>query len=90
MPDPKSLRVGDRVRFVDLPEEWSQPNYVVHENSVEFMKRLIMRTWPSRVREIDERGYPWVSVKLKVGDTYEHHSWAIVESTGWRLVGHRG
>ena len=29
MPDPKSLRVGDRVRFVSLPEEWDDPGYVV-------------------------------------------------------------
>ena len=89
MPDPKSLKVGDRVRFVSLPEEWAQPHCTVHENSVEFMKQLLTRTWPSRVCEIDEWGNPWVDVRLKVGDKYEHHSWAILESTGWRFVEHR-
>lgn len=25
MPDPKTLKVGDKVKFVALPEEWSAP-----------------------------------------------------------------
>jgi len=89
MPDPKSLRVGDRVRFVGLPEEWSKPDEFVDDDDVEFMKRMIARTWPARIAEIDERGSPWIWVRLKVGGTWEHHSWAIVECTGWRLVRRR-
>jgi hypothetical protein len=45
MPDPKSLKVGDRVRFVSIPTEWSAPGYVVPREDMTFMKRMIKRRW---------------------------------------------
>jgi hypothetical protein len=56
MPDPKSLKVGDRVRFVSIPTEWSQPGFTVQRCVRSFMKKMIRRAWPSRVSEIDEYG----------------------------------
>ena len=35
---PMKLQVGDRVRFVDLPEEWQDPQYTVLPESIEFME----------------------------------------------------
>jgi hypothetical protein len=90
MPDPKSLKVGDRVRFVAIPAEWSQPGFAVHAFDRSFMKQMIRRTWPSRVYEIDEYGQPWISARIREKDGKLHfHSWAIFESTGWRLVNRR-
>lgn len=89
MPEPKSLRVGDKVRFVSLSEEWSHPGYSISLQDVAFMRKLIKRPWPSRVCQIDEYGSPWISVKIKVKGVYEQHSWAIFERTGWRHVASR-
>lgn len=40
MSDPKKLKVGDRVQFVSLPEEWQDPRYTVLPDSVQFMKTM--------------------------------------------------
>jgi hypothetical protein len=90
MPDPKSLKVGDRVRFVAIPTEWSQPDFTVQPCDRSFMKKMICRTWPSRIDKIDEYGQPWISARIREKDGKFHfHSWAIFESTGWRLVNRR-
>ena len=86
MPDPKKLKVGDKVKFVSLPDEWRHPQAMVLKESVAFMKVMISRNWPSRVYKIDEYGVPWIKARLRRRGKPEHHWWAIVEKTGWRLV----
>jgi hypothetical protein len=89
VPDPKCLKVGDLVRFMALPDEWSRPGYTVHLESVAFMRAMIRRAWPSRVVEIDEYGQPWIHARLRVRGRLHYHSWGIMESTGWSLVRRR-
>lgn len=89
MPEPQSLKVGDLVRFVTLPEEWSRPGYTIHAESISFMKDMIRRSWPSRVWMIDEYGQPWIQARIRKRTRTHYHSWAIMESTGWRLVNRR-
>jgi len=89
MPDPRSLKVGDRVRFVSLPEEWSHPEFHVPREDLIFMNSMIQRTWPSRVSEIDEFGYPWIRARMRTRGKVHHHRWMISEATGWRRVEHR-
>ena len=89
MSDPKSLKVGDLVRFTALPDEWSRAGHTVHSESVAFMRAMVRRTWPSRVAEIDEHGNPQIHARLRVRGRLHFHSWSITESTGWRLVGRR-
>lgn len=43
MPSPRRLKVGDRIRFVSLPEEWNAPGFYVHKSTVISMKALIRR-----------------------------------------------
>ena len=87
MPDPRELRVGDRVRFVGLPDEWSEPGYQVHDESVALIRTLIERGRSSRVCKITEDGYPWIEVRVRCQDgALEHHSWGIYDSTGWVRV----
>jgi hypothetical protein len=38
MPEPKKLKIGDRVKLVSLPEEWKRPDFGVQRDSVEFMR----------------------------------------------------
>lgn len=86
MPDPRTLKVGDRVRFISIPKEWADSKCVVHEESRAFMEAMINRRHASRICEIDADGAPWIRARMKEGDRWAHHSWAITESTGWRLV----
>jgi hypothetical protein len=89
MPDPKSLRVGDRIRFVAMPDEWSEPDYRLPPMSLRFMKAMLKRTWASRVEEIDELGQPWISARIRERGKLHINWWAIQESTGWRKVERR-
>jgi len=89
MPDPMKLKLGDRIRFVSLPDEWNDPHYFVHQECIEFMKAMISRSWPSRIYEIDEYGTPWIAARIRKGGRIEHHIWAIFEETGWRFVRRR-
>ena len=86
MPDPHSLKVGDRIRFVSIPEEWNEPGREPTRESMRFMKHMLKRKSLSRVYEIDEYGQPWISARLRINGKVEHHRWAIMESTGWRKV----
>lgn len=86
MPDPKSLKVVDLIRFVALPKEWSHPGYTIQRDSIAFMKVMIKRTWPSRVFEIDDYGCPWVYARIYQRGKMYHHYWAITEATGWRRI----
>ncbi|MEM6673929.1 MAG: hypothetical protein AAF726_13880 [Planctomycetota bacterium] len=84
MPDPRELKVGDRVRFVSLPDEWSEPGYHVDPESVALMRALIERGRPARVASIVD-GFPSIEARLRnAAGTLDHHSWMIQESSGWR------
>jgi hypothetical protein len=89
MPDPRQLKVGDRVKFVSLPEEWRYPGNHIHRDSLAFMRKMIRRKSSSRVAMIDAWGYPWVRAVMFQRGKWHHHSWLISESTGWRLVRRR-
>ena len=89
MPDPKSLKVGDRVRFVSTPTAWFAPNRVVPREDTDFMKRMIKRTWPSRVYKIDYLGYPWIRANMWHGKKPVFHFWMITDIDGWRKVDSR-
>ena len=88
MPNPKTLKVGDLVRFISLPKEWSQPGYRLMPESLAFMKRMVRRKWPSRIYEIDEHG-PWIQARIRERGKARLHLWLIMESTGWRRVERR-
>lgn len=89
MPDPSELKIGDLVQFTSLPDEWSQPEFFVHKETVAFMKKLIRRTWPSRIYRIDEHGTPWIAARTRRRKGWEYHWWGIFERTGWRKVTRR-
>lgn len=89
MPDPRTLKVGDLVRFVKLPDEWADPNYFTHPETRAFMKRMIKRAWPSRVAWIDKDGYPWIEARMRQRGRLYYHSYGIYRSTGWRRVKRR-
>lgn len=91
MPNPRELKIGDRVRFVSIPDGWSEPGFFVSKESRDFMNLLIARRGSSRIDEIDEFGYPWITARVRNRDgTIHHHSWMITDTTGWTLVRKRG
>ncbi len=86
MPDPTTLKVNDKVKFISIPKEWSKPGYRIDIDSINFIKLLIKRKSPSRVFEIDEYGYPFIAARTKEGKLTIMHTWLISEHSGWRKV----
>ncbi len=89
MPDRKALKVGDRVRFVALPDEWRRPGFTVGRGDRDFMRAMIRRSFSSRIYEIDEYGTPWIAARIWHRERWEYHWWGLFESTGWRKVERR-
>jgi rubredoxin len=86
MPDPRTLKAGDKIRFTGVPDEWADPECHVPGESRRFMRHMLMRGFPSRVCRVDEYGWPWIAARLTIDGKIEHHTWAIREKTGWRKV----
>ena len=85
MPDPKLLKVGDRIKYVTRPLEWIDPKFKVCEDDKKFLDAIIKRGYWQRIYEIDEYGNPWIEIRLKVDGKVQLHTWAIFEDSGWIL-----
>jgi len=80
------LRVGDRVRIVRMPTDFSKPGYYVHADTRCAYKRLIARGRSLRVFNVDEFGLPWVRFRFKrKNGTWEHHELAINDDSWVRV-----
>lgn len=73
MPDPHSLKIGDQICFIAIPEEWSQPGYTVHKESIAFLKAMIRRARPSRVARLDAYGQPWIEARIRQRGKLHYH-----------------
>ena len=89
MLDPRTLKVGDKIRFISMPDEWAELECHIPRESRRLMEHMLLRRFPSRVCQIDEHGWAGIAVRLRIDGKIEHHSWAIREKTGWRKVRRR-
>lgn len=90
MPDPRRLRVGDRLVYVALPAHWARPDVGVPASSRRFLRAIVARGRSVRVHRKDDDGYPWFRARLRRPDGgVEHHEWGVFETTGWRRVAPR-
>ena len=87
--DWRKLRVGDRIRFVSMPTDISQPGYVVHRDTLRVFQRLIERRRPVRVAFLDQWGdgkAPWIRCRFRRKDgRIEYHS-LMIDHDGWVRV----
>ena len=73
----RSLRVGDRVRIVHMPQEFASApdSYRLHDESRELYERLIAEAAVLTVTEIDDWDAPWIDYTWVRDDgTEEFHS----------------
>jgi hypothetical protein len=74
----RSLKVGDRVRFVHMPTDFTRPGYGIHQETLDAYRRLIERNRPLRVYKIDDWKLPWVQFRFRLkGGRIEYHSLAV-------------
>lgn len=74
----RRLKVGDYVRLVHMPTEFSRPGYLIYPNTLRAYKRVIKRGRPQRIFQIDAWGVPWISFRFKMKKgKWEYHELAI-------------
>ena len=87
--DWRRLRVGDRIRFVSMPTEFSRPGYFVHPETLRVYRRLIERRRPVRVAFLDDwddSKAPWIRCQFRRKDgRIEYHS-LMINHDGWVRV----
>ncbi len=60
----RTLRVGDRIRFVEYPREFLQPGYCIFPETIRVYRKLLKRKSPLRAYEIDEYSSPWIRCRF--------------------------
>lgn len=86
--DWRSLKPGDKVRFVRIPSVFDEPHY--HngdwEETFELYRRLIFEGETHSIAFFDESGRPWIDYKCVDEHGVEvSHSLAI-DDDSWELV----
>ena len=82
----RTLRVGDRIRFVHMPSEFLRPGYVVHRDTRRVFQRLIERRRSVRICRLDEFKMPWIHCQFRLKDGRIEYHWLLINHDGWVRV----
>jgi hypothetical protein len=85
----KRLKVGDRVRLVHMPTEFSRPGYLIYPCTLRAYRRVIARRRPQRIFQIDAWGVPWISFRFRMKNGKWEGHWLAVNHDGLVLARHR-
>ena len=94
MPDPSTLKVGDRIRILSVPTADAVDAAAKMRRADPFaqwtmriLQRLADRKDIVRIDTIDEYGQPWFSYHFRnKRGAWEYHSLAIMEPDSWELI----
>jgi hypothetical protein len=87
--DPKlwrRLKIGDRVRIVHVPSDFTRPGYGIHRDTLRAYRRLIERGRPLRVYKIDDWDLPWVQFRFRRKDGRIEYHYLAINHDGLVLV----
>jgi len=85
----RKLKVGNRIRIVRMPSEFSRPGYSVAGFTKKLYRDLIARGRSLRIAEIDTDGRPWVSCRFRLKDGRWDYHYLAVDDDSWVRVRHR-
>ena len=89
-PNPRELRVGDRIRIIRLPGE-GVPGYYLHPDTRRVFKKLMARGRSVRIARIDGQGVTWFACRFRLkSGHWEWHELSVCElDNNWvRVVPH--
>ncbi len=86
----RTLRVGDKIRLIEIPPEFLQKGYSIDPGTMRVYKKLLARRRPLRIAEIDEYGIPWIRCRFRrKNGPWESHWLAFDHSGMVRLKPHK-
>ena len=94
MPDPTSLKIGDRIRIIGVPTADLKQRKREFETNIEMagwtagsIERIIEQTPIVRISRIDEYGCVWYDANVIGGDEREEeHSLIVYDDDTWEYV----
>jgi hypothetical protein len=94
VPDHNSLKLGDRIRLLCVPDADRKQREEELRRGVEMagwtadtIERIIASNPIVTIDEIDEFGLLWFHVELIAADgTVEHHGLAVMDDDSWEFV----
>jgi len=78
----QQLKVGDRIRIVRLPSEFSRPDYQVHDDTIALYRHLIDEGCVLVVDEIDDKGRPRIEYEWNKPAGVEYHG-LLINDDSW-------
>ena len=82
----RRLRIGDRIRLVHMPTDFSRPGYSVHRDTRRVYQRIIDRQRSVRICQLDEFGMPWIHCRFRRKDGRIEYHWLLINHDGWVRV----
>lgn len=85
----RKLRVGDRVRFVQLPLFAGVRGGGLQPETRRLYERLVARGRPQRVFQVDEDGLPWIRCRFRRKNGQWESHWLAINDDSWVRVERR-
>jgi hypothetical protein len=82
--DWRTLRVGDRIRFVAMPTGMGTHN--CHQDTLDAYQTLNERRRRVRIYRLDEWNMPWIRFRIRRPDGVWAHHGLLINHDGWVRV----
>ena len=93
MPNPNQLKIGDKIRLLEVPAADIKQRQREIEHRIEnpgwtanTIEIIIQQDPIVEIDFIDEYGAPWYTSEIMVNGTLECHTIAILDEESWELV----
>src|SRR5260221_4882930 len=82
----RNLKVGDKIRLIEIPPEFLQEDYFVHRDTMRLYKKLLRNRRAIRICDIDEWGLPWIHCRSRLKNGMTLHEFLAFNHGGWVRV----
>lgn len=97
MPDRTTLKIGDKIRLLRVPQsDLAQRERELRDGqegaglTADTLEHIIRTNPVVTIDDVDEYGYPWFTRRLKNADgRFELHTLAIMDDESWERVTRR-
>lgn len=91
MPDRKKIEIGDSIKILKVPNFDEKKRTENNKNKSDVLctatviETIIKKNPIVIIDHIDEYNQPWFSVRIKIKNTFENHTIALLENDSWEV-----